>query len=80
MDDDLIVFQKDKIDIDSDLLLVPADDGNKGPKRRNGTNYVYLIEIFLAKEFLEDWMQSLDYSPDARETAERLFEYAIYDA
>lgn len=54
--------------------------GTKGTKTQNGTKYFYLIEVFLAKEFIEDWVQSLDYSPDDRETAKKLFEYAIKDA
>jgi hypothetical protein len=36
--------------------------------------------VFLAKEFISDWIDSLDYSPSQEDVAKRLYEYGINDA
>ncbi len=45
-----------------------------------GRKYYYLLEVFLAKEFVDDWVASLDYEPTKEEKAKRLYNYAINDA
>lgn len=78
--DDLIIFLGNEKDVNSDVILSSGEPNDGGIKIRNGITYHYLIEVFLAKEFVEDWIQSLDYSPNEDEIAKRLFEYAINDA
>ena len=46
----------------------------------SGITYCYLIELYLAKEFIEEWAASLDYIPTIDEKARRIYEYAINDA
>lgn len=80
INEELIIFQEDTNDFNSDIILSPADDNDGGVKEENGRTYQYLIEVFLAKEFIEDWVSGLNYSPTQNEIAKRLHEYAMNDA
>ena len=78
--EELIIFIEDKDNFNSNIILSEAEDGDEGIKIEQGKRYYYLIEVFLAKEFIEDWIQSLNYRPTKIDIAKRLFEYAINDA
>jgi hypothetical protein len=80
VDDESIIFQEDKGSLNSDVILSYAEEGDGGVKNEGGKKYYYLIEIFLAKEFINDWVSSLDYTPSSAEIARRLQENAITDA
>jgi hypothetical protein len=80
VDEELIIFQKDIGDFNSDIILAYGKVGDGAVKEENREIYHYLIEVFLAKEFIEDWTQGLNYLPSYSETAKRLYEYAINDA
>jgi len=80
VNEELIIFQEDKENFNSDIILSYGEDGDGGIKELNGKKYHYLIEVYLAKEFIVDWVASLDYLPNSNETAKRLYEYSINDA
>lgn len=80
IDDDAIIFQEDKENFNSDIILSHAEEGDGGFKEDKGKKYFYLIEVFLAKEFIEDWIENLEYKPTEEEIAKRVYEYAINDA
>ena len=80
VDEESVIFQEDRDNFDSDIILSFAEDGDGGIKEEGGRKYHYLIEVFLAKEFIDDWVASLDYTPTSVEIAKRLFDYAINDA
>ncbi len=80
VDEDSIIFLKNMDDYKSDLILSYPEDGDNGIKIENGDKYYYLLEVFLAKEFITDWIESLDYSPSQEDIAKRLYEYGINDA
>lgn len=80
IDEDLIIFLKNMKDFQSNIILSYSEEGDNGIKQENGDNYHYLLEVFLAKEFIDDWLESLDYSPSNEEIAQRLYEYGINDA
>ena len=79
VDRDTIIFQEYQDDANSDIILAYAEDDSV-IREENGRKYFYLIEVFLAKEFVEDWKASLDYPPTIEETAKRLYEYGCNDA
>lgn len=79
-DDDLIIFIEDIDNFTSDIILSYAEEGDNGIKKENNKEYHYLLEIFLAKEFVSDWVASLDFSPSNEDIAKRLYEYGINDA
>jgi hypothetical protein len=80
VDDNLIIFQKGKVRLDSEIALFDGEGVEEGILLKDGIQYHYLIEVFLAKEFIEDLASSFDTPPLGKEMAERLFEYAVNDA
>ncbi|KMQ64582.1 hypothetical protein ACM46_10010 [Chryseobacterium angstadtii] len=80
VDEDSIIFLKDIDNYKSDIVLAYPEDGDNGIKEIGGIKYHYLLEVFLAKEFVSDWIASLGYSPSQEEIAKRLYEYGINDA
>lgn len=80
LDEEAIIFQEDRENPNSDIILSLVEDGDEQVKQQEGRKYYYLIEVFLAKEFIEDWEASLDYKPTLEQTTERLYDYAINDA
>jgi len=79
IDQEAIIFQEDRGNPNSDIILSFVEEGDEGIKEEAGRKYYYLIEVFLAKEFVEDWETSLDYEPSIEEKAKRLYDYAIND-
>jgi len=80
LDEDAIIFQEDINNYESDIILSYSEDGDGGIKTENGRKYYYLLEVFLAKEFVNDWLSSLSHVPTTNEIAKRLYEYAVNDA
>lgn len=80
LDQEAIIFQEDRENPNSDIILAYAEKGDDGVKEEDGKKYYYLIEVFLAKEFVDDWEASIDYEPSIEEKAKRLYDYAINDA
>lgn len=78
VDEDLIIFQKDSIDIDSETELLTENIAKSVVNQHE--KYIYFIEVFLAKEFIYDWVNSLNYVPTNEEIANRLLEYVLNDA
>ena len=80
IDEELIIFQEDKNDYSSDVILAYGGIDDNGLKNENGKTYHYLLEALLAKEFIEEWTQSLSYVPTPDDIAIRLHYYAQNDA
>ena len=80
IDQEAIIFQEDRDNFHSDVIISFAEEGDGGTKEKEDRKYYYLIEVFLAKDFVKDWEASLDYEPTLEETAKRLYDYAINDA
>ncbi|WP_293917944.1 MULTISPECIES: hypothetical protein [unclassified Sphingobacterium] len=78
IDQEAIIFQEEKENPNSEIILSFAEE--EGIKEEGGKKYYYLIEVFLAKEFVDDWVASLDYEPTIEEKAKRLYDYAMNDA
>ncbi|WP_437312751.1 hypothetical protein [Sorangium sp. So ce385] len=60
------------------LAQEPAEGGRPAEAELCGAEY--LIEVFIAKEFLEDWLAQEGRPISTQEQCERLIHYAIYDA
>jgi hypothetical protein len=78
-DEELIIFQKDELSIDSVVFLFEKDNDDV-VRVKDGVKHLYFLELFIAKEFIEDWTNSLDFKANTKEIALRLLHYAIYDA
>jgi hypothetical protein len=81
IDEEQIIFIQNMNDDNSDVVLGTEEEaGSNGLIVADGKTYNYLIEVFLAKDFITDWLESLDYVPSNDEIAKRLFQYAINDS
>lgn len=80
VDEDLIIFQENLSDPESNIILSYGVEGDNGIKNENGKMYYYLIEVFLAKDFINEWSQSDVRLQDDEVIAQSLFQYAIKDA
>ena len=50
------------------------------PESANELGLKYFLEVFLAKEILEDWAATLPAKPDDLKKCRRLIDYAVNDA
>jgi len=56
----------------------PAEGGLPVEAQRLGLTY--FLEVFVAREFLEDWTLNLDAEPPLQDKVRRLIQYAVKDA
>lgn len=80
VDEELIIFQKDELDINAEIVLLNNEDGANGVVVLDGEKYLYLLEVSIAKEFIEGWMSDLPAKPTDEEITQRVWEFAINDA
>ena len=79
VDKSLVIYQKDVLDINSDIELFSSDEVVTNLVTKNGIEYHYLIEVSIAQDFLSSWQETLSYTLTDKEMATRLFEYGIND-
>lgn len=68
---------------DSAAMVAREDQDRKPfgiPLEAAEAGMMYFLEVFIAREVVEDWTASLDEKPTLTATCRRLIEYAIYDA
>ena len=80
VNEELIIFLENLYDFNSDIILSDNNENHNMVKNVNGKKYHYLLEVFIAKEFINDWILSLNHKPSEDEIAKRLYDYAINDA
>lgn len=61
------------------IVLREPEDGGL-PKDAEEQGLKYFLEVFIARDFLEDWISGLDKEPNLVEKCARLIQYAIKDA
>ena len=61
------------------LVAVEPEDGGI-PDEAAKIKAEYFLEVFLANEFLEGWLSSLDQAPSLKDQCLRLIEYVKHDA
>ena len=59
---------------------VVAFEPEEGRVPAGAENLSYFLEIFVARDFLEDWEPTLESTPTLQERCARLVQYAINDA
>jgi hypothetical protein len=79
-DGNLVIFQMGELNINSEVALLQIPEEESFEIVRNGVKYIYLIEVFIAQEFISGWLSNLKEKPNTLEIAQRLFHYAINDA
>ncbi|MEZ2329937.1 hypothetical protein AB6802_09450 [Mesorhizobium sp. RCC_202] len=80
-DEDDTIYVAEPWTEDSDAMVATApDDSTKPPKAAAKAGLTYFIEIFIAIEFTEAWVESQEAEPSLSAICQRLIEYATYDA
>ncbi|MES2996026.1 MAG: hypothetical protein V4733_04365 [Verrucomicrobiota bacterium] len=59
---------------------VVAFEPEEGGVPVEAENLSYFLEVFVARDFLEDWEPTLEFPPTLQERCARLIQYAINDA
>ena len=64
----------------SEAIVVVESGARRCPAEAADLGMEYLLEVFVAREFLDGWVASLDTRPTLQEKCARLIQYAINDA
>jgi hypothetical protein len=64
----------------SHAIVIVDPNAQRIPPEAEKLGMDYFLDIFIAREFMEDWMLNLDTTPTLQEKCSRLIHYAIYDA
>lgn len=65
---------------DSDVVIAPEPETRGLPAEAEKSGMHYFMEVFVAKEFLDGWISSLEREPTLKEQCARLIRYATTDA
>jgi hypothetical protein len=64
----------------TDCEAIVAPESEMPPTVIERLNMKYFLDVFIARDFLDDWTASLEKPPTLRERCSRLIHYAIYEA
>jgi hypothetical protein len=77
-DDELTIYARQPWTHAAEVRLAVEDSEEERQARKEG--FQYFLEVFVAREFLEDWIPTQRRVPTDTQTCERLIAYAINDA
>ena len=76
-----MIFAREPWTPESQALVVPFGPDEDGPPESAcPADMTYLIEVYIAQEFIEGWLSNLTTPPSPARQVQRLIEYAINDA
>jgi len=78
IDEDLTIYAKEPWQTTS-IAIAELEESCQS-KETSSHKFEYFLEVFIAKEFLQDWEESLDHIPTLEEKTNRLIQYADNDA
>ena len=61
-------------------IVSEEPDSGRLPTEASDLGLEYFLEVFIASDFLEDWMADRHADPSAEQKCERLIAYAVNDA
>jgi hypothetical protein len=64
----------------SEVIVAREPDSGGLPVEAEKLDLKYFLEVFIAQDFLEDWLSNFDVQPTSQEKCIRLIKYAISDA
>jgi hypothetical protein len=80
LDEESTIYAAEPWTADSKTIVAPEPEAGGLPPEAQGFGLKYFLEVFIAREFLEGWVSSLDTEPTLQEKVARLIKYAISDA
>ena len=79
-DEESTIYLEEPWTENSKAIVTLEPDTGGLPKKVKEEELRYFLEIFIAREFLEEWIASLDITPTLHQKCERLIQYAAFDA
>jgi hypothetical protein len=80
-DDEDTIYAKEPWTGAADAMVArEVEDNGLPPPEAIEAGLAYFLEIFIAREFVEDWIQYLGADPGAAAVCERVIQYAVNDA
>ena len=76
LNDEYTIYAKTPWSETSQAVVCPEPKDGKPPA---GMDVTYFLEVFIAREFLEDWESSTGRGATLRERVGRLIQYAAVD-
>lgn len=64
----------------SEAIVVIEPQARRLPAEAEKLGMDYFLDVFIARDFLEDWKANLDIEPTLQQKCARLIKYAITDA
>lgn len=64
----------------SEAIVVVEPQARRLPAQAERLGLDYFLDVFIVREFLEDWTANLDKEPTLQEKCARMIKYAITDA
>jgi len=80
LDQEGTIYAEEPWTTDSSVLVLSEADEKEVVPEAERSHLAYFIEVFLAREFIDDWALSRSVLPSLREKCERLIAYARTDA
>lgn len=80
IDTSLVIFAKEPWTLNSEAILLLQSDNAVYLEEIRFPGYKYFIEIDIALDFLNDWIELFDKVPSREAQCERIIQYAINDA
>jgi hypothetical protein len=74
------IYAKAPWTCDSAAIAAEEPEDGSVPAEARAQGFAYFLEVEIAKEFLEGWIESLAHTPSLQEICGRLIDYAIDDA
>jgi hypothetical protein len=78
LDDDFTIYAREPWTPSTDARV--ALEGSEEEKKISAEGLRYFIEVFIARDFLEDWRPTQKKAPTEGQCCGRLIEYATNDA
>jgi hypothetical protein len=79
-DEGSTIYAAEPWSADSLAVVAPEPDTGGLPAEAQKPGLKYFLEVFVARDFLEGWVGSLNAEPTTQEKVARLIKYAITDA
>lgn len=64
----------------SRVIVLREPESGELPSEAKQLALTYFLEVFIARDFLEEWASSLDIEPTPQKKCARLIQYATSDA
>ena len=80
LEDDATIYAAEPWTADSPAVVDVEPESGGVPASASEQGMTYMLEVFVARDFLHGWMAAQDKPPTLHEQCERLIRYAIDDA